>query len=81
MLRYYETRDIAEILGCSVAKARQIMFELPHLRVMKGKGSKVRVKIEDFEQYLETHTVQPDELQEREFNSIEEETKAWHKGG
>ena len=82
MKQYYETREVAEILGCSASQARQIMMSMPHLRITQGKGSKVRIKIEDFQKYITEHTVQPDELQPRStpFRTIDQMTKDWHKG-
>ena len=81
MQKYYETHEVVEILGCSATTARRLIQSMPHLRIVRGKGSVVRVKVDDFNKYLEEHTVQPDEFQPRTtpFDTAEAERKAWHK--
>ena len=78
--QYYETSEVVEMTGWSATTARKVMQSMPHLRIAQGKkGSIVRVKIEDFERYIDEHTIQPDEMQPRStpYSTVEAETKAY----
>ena len=81
MKQYYSTGDVMEILGCSAGHARQVMMSMPHMRFKASRGSTIRVRIEDFDDFIQQHIVQPGEFQPRTtpYPTAAEEIKAWHK--
>ena len=56
--RYYKTAEIQEILGISKTKANAILHMFEHRGQLFRDGNTLRVKIEDFEAYLEEKTKQ-----------------------
>jgi len=83
--QFYESRQICDILGCCPAHARKIMSQMPHFRLSQSHRSPLRVKVDDFNKFLDDHTIQPNEPQPRtspyetKSQQVERETEAWHK--
>lgn len=57
--RYYSTAEVGEILGISQSKSNQIMHYFEKRGKLFRDGRIMRVKIEDFEEYLEERTTPP----------------------
>lgn len=51
--RFYSTQDVMEILGISKSKANQLMHMFEFRGQLFRDGRVMRVKIKDFEQWLE----------------------------
>lgn len=82
---FYESNQICEILGCCPAHARKIMSQMPHFRLSQSHRSPLRVRVEDFNKFLDEHMVQPDEPQPRTSpyettsQKAKREARNWHK--
>lgn len=84
-IQFYDASDIAKILGCCQTHARTLMMQMPHFRASQTRRSPYRVRIEDFNEYIRMHTINPDELQPRtspyetKAQIVERETREWQK--
>jgi hypothetical protein len=83
--QYYDTKQICKILGCSRGHALEILSHLPAFRLTQNRRSPYRVKIEDFNRFMEEHTIQPNTPRPRTSpyetasQKVERETENWHK--
>jgi hypothetical protein len=59
-MEYVTSKMVAEMFGCSLSGARDIMSKLPCFRPCgRGRGSQIYVKKSDLDNFIAQNTIQP----------------------